>query len=95
MSSLGRWLVGILNAHIERHNVVVFDLDEAVTTARRDSDIADAMRYEIDRQRQLVVEAQRPCWACGSPLGFHVFHLPCCKVAPFRRGGLRPGERVP
>lgn len=42
---------------------------------------------------QAVRATNRPCWACGDPAGFHVEHLPCWKVPPFRqipRDGRRP-----
>lgn len=84
MTSLGRWLAGILNAHIERHNVMAaelvdrplaqrymgrLDLDEAVTTAQRDSEIAEAMHAALGPPPTF-----RPCWVCSFEGGFSAPH---------------------
>lgn len=114
MTSLGRWLVGILNAHIERDNVPPAEpapdsplsrfyigqlewpelpaaasvLDRIDSTRRHLATTADVVPVKVD-----LAGIPRPCWACGDPAGFYVFHLPCCRVAPWKPAA--PWERVP
>jgi hypothetical protein len=104
VSALGRWLVGILNAHIERDNVPVAEpapdtplarfyigqLDELAAEPDEDDGPSLWSIWEANASRmfwgeQAVRATNRPCWACGDPAGFHVEHLPCWKVAPFRQ----------
>lgn len=96
MSRLGPWLAAILHRHIERHNVEPepprFDLAPIVDQAWHDSETADAMRAELDRQ---LANALRPCWACGSPVGFHVVHRPCWNVTKEPAHKPSPWERYP
>lgn len=72
MSTLGRWLVDILNAHIERHNAPaaepeVLTVEVEIDTTRFD----DALRRATARIASMT---PRPCWACGDPVGFHAVH---------------------
>jgi hypothetical protein len=101
VSTLGRWLAGILNAHIERHNVVADDehvtaeltidtthFDRALRVALAGTEAALTPVGTAARQiaDALVVTAtDRPCWACGDPRGFHAPHRPCWNVPPFTR----------
>jgi hypothetical protein len=101
MSTLGRWLAGILNAHIERDNVPVaepvpdsplarfyigqLDLEPEVLTVEVE---IDTTRFDAALRRataRIASLAPRPCWACGDPVGFHAFHRPCWNVPPFKR----------
>lgn len=102
MTSLGRWLVDILNAHIERHNVPAagpapdsplarFYIGQLDETLKVHSSAKPMLDEIADYTWEPTV---RVCWACGDPAGFHAAHLPCWKVAPFKPAS-PPWERYP
>lgn len=66
MTALGRWLVGILNAHIERHNVPVAEPAPAPVD---DAPALWAVWEENARRifwgEQAVRATSRPCPICG------------------------------
>ncbi len=78
----------------ERPDAPVVGIDygfpQVVAREWRDAEIADAMHAEIDRQRQLVEAANRPCWACGDLVGFHTPHK--CDSHFDVTGGTRRGQ---
>lgn len=97
MTGLGRWLVDILNAHIERHNVPAAE-PVYVTSSPEPSghvfEVYTSAKPMLDEIAGLSWEPTgRPCWVCGDPVGFHAFHLPCWKVAPWKPAP--PEERIP
>jgi hypothetical protein len=85
VTAFTQWLADVLNRHIERHNVeVAAQLDQAALAliAATSAATADTDRPLHDGLEQQLAEAQRPCWACGNPVGFHVVHWPCWTTPP-------------
>lgn len=82
MSTLGRWLADILNAHIERHNVPVAEPVPDTPLARHYIRVLDEPLKVYTSAKPLLDEiagyswepTARPCWACGDPGGFHSAH---------------------
>lgn len=73
MTSLGRWLVDILNAHTERHNV-------PAAGPAPDSPLARFYIGQLDVDLPPMIP--RPCWACGIRAAFdaHVCGKPASVV---------------
>lgn len=94
MTSLGRWLAGVLNRHIERHNVVAEPEYITSTPEPRGQlfEVYATAKPMLNELANLSWEP-RPCWACGDPAGFHVEHRPCWNVPPFKRDG-EPAQRT-
>lgn len=78
------WLAGVLNAHIERNNVVAGRPLATATPREHGTDVVELHDCAGDPS----CCGERPCWVCGDPAGFHVDHRPCWDVPPFTRNAV-------
>lgn len=94
MNALLRLLAAILGAHIGQDEVPASEVVERLEFPDLGGVTVEEAGEVLRRNlTAALADAARPCWACGNPLGFHAFHLPCWRTAGSPLQPRAPWER--